>query len=95
MNTRSVFVWFSRISASLFLLLACVPQSACADSLTIPPVRSFPLDVSRGDNTLDVEIQIREYRNYYFALQFDYAGRDDEYRVEKLVGGGYLCRWKI
>src|SRR5206468_140400 len=25
---------------------------------------------------------------YSFSLKFDYAGSDDEYRVEKLVGGG-------
>lgn len=88
MSKQDRCVWLRRIMASLLVLLPGIPQSALADALTIPPVRSFPFDVSRGDSTLDVEIQIREYRNYYFALQFDYAGRDDEYRVEKLVGGG-------
>lgn len=86
MNKQRMSVWRRRILTSLLVLLPGLPQSAFADAFTIPPVRSFPFDVSRGDSTLDVEIQIREYRNYHITLKFDYAGDEDLSRVLKLVG---------
>jgi hypothetical protein len=70
----------------LIALLQWIPNTTFAELLLIPPPRSFSFDVSQGGSTLDTELEIREYRNYYFAFQFDYAGQDDLWRVLKLVG---------
>jgi hypothetical protein len=86
MNKKKLLGGLRQIVATVLTLLPGVPQSAMAGPPEIPPVHSFPFDASRGDSTLSIEVQIREYRNYQFALQFDYAGESDLLRVLKLVG---------
>jgi len=75
-----------RIAVTVLALLPWMPNIAFAESPQIPPPHSFPFDASRGDSLLDTDFQIRQHRNYYFSLQFDYAGEDDLWRVLKLVG---------
>lgn len=48
----------------------------------------FQFDVSQKDSGLDEEFKVTEYRNYIFALQFEYKDREDKDRVRKLVGDG-------
>jgi uncharacterized protein DUF5625 len=67
-------------------LLTLLPWTVLAEVSHIPPPFSFPFDVSRRDSTVDKEFRVLEHRNYYFALRFDYADKDDLWRVLKLVG---------
>ena len=86
MIKQKVVLALRRLGITLLALLPWVLNHTLGGPLQIPPPRSFPFDVSRGDSTLELEIRIREHRSYYFALQFDYSGEDDPRRVLKLVG---------
>jgi hypothetical protein len=75
--------------AVFLILILCMTGSAAFWSTSPPkPPVDFPFDVSRRDSTVNKEISIREYRSYYFALQFDCLDRADYDRVMALVGDG-------
>lgn len=48
----------------------------------------FPLVVTQGGGSIEEDFQVTEYRNYIFALRFEYKDRKDKDRVRELVGDG-------
>jgi hypothetical protein len=81
---------FKRLMAAFMMITWMTTACAVLPTTTSPPtpVVKFPFDVSKRDSTVNQEFRIRDYRSYYFALQFNYIGYDDARRVFKLVGDG-------
>jgi len=74
------------LTAALMMLITWIPKTAFAE----PPVPTvnFSFDVSKQGSAVNQEIKIREYRSYYFAIQFDSFSDPDYYRVMALLGDG-------
>lgn len=87
MNKNEIIMKSKRLFAAFLMLFPWIPKASFAESLPVPRVK-FPFDVSKRDSTVNHEIKIREYRSYYFAIQFDYFGAADMNRVRSLVGNG-------
>jgi hypothetical protein len=87
MKTAETIIKPRRRIAALLTLLPWLPRSAFAGLPPVPPC-SFSFDVTKRGNSVDEEFRVLEYRNYYFALKFEYSGQEDLWRVLKLVGDG-------
>jgi hypothetical protein len=70
-------------------LMPWLPNAVFAASLPSPVTRT-DFDVTRKGNAAAIDFRIKQPRSYVFALEFTYAGLDDENRVLDLVGG-----WKL
>jgi hypothetical protein len=80
-----------RVLSAIFALalMPWLAQTVFAASLP-SPVTKTDFDVTRKGNVAAIDFRIKQPRSYVFALQFTYAGSDDEDRVMDLVGG-----WKL
>lgn len=87
MSRHEIIAKIRRLVMVFLMLFPCIPKAVLAKSPPVPPV-TFPFDVSRQGSTVDQEFRIKEYRSWYFALQFDHFGGADSYRVLALVGRG-------
>jgi hypothetical protein len=90
MNKNKIIMRLERLILAFLILFPWVTACAAFSSSSPPtPVVKWPFDVSKRDSKVNQEFRIREYRNYIFALRFDYFGYADEDRVfEQLVGDG-------
>lgn len=82
-----VTAWQARSFFALSALLLWLAGAAFGGALPTPATRT-EFDISHRGNTASINFIVRESRSYVFALQFEYAGQDDEKRVLHLVGGG-------
>ena len=84
------------VSRRIFIALgASTATTACSGKMTaLKPPAQVPFLVEKAGNLVEIELNISEYRGYFFNLDFLYY-RDDEadfLRVRKLIGSGEISR---
>ena len=83
--TRRIFIAFGGLMVT----------TACSGKMTAskPPVQ-VPFLLEEAGSVVEIELNISEYRGYFFNLEFPYH-KDDEVdflRVRKLIGSGEISR---
>jgi hypothetical protein len=73
-----------RVFTAALMMTPLLTKTAFAASLPTPVTR-IDFDVSRKGSVAAIDFRIKRRRPYFIALQFNYAGHDDEYRVADLV----------
>jgi hypothetical protein len=85
-TNANIAAWIIRGMLGVLSTFGVTPQSFADTDAT--PITRFEFEISKASSKITEPFKINEEKSYIFAIQFEYHGNDDLYRVLKLAGDG-------